>query len=121
MIGVGIDTVDIHRFRNVLERTPGLVERLFTDGEREYGNSHSDPAPPLAVRFAAKEATMKALGVGLGAFEFHDVEVVRESSGAPILKVGGLAAALAENQGVTSWKISLSHTCSVATAVVFAE
>jgi holo-[acyl-carrier protein] synthase len=121
MVGVGIDTVEVARFRDVLERTPKLLERLFTADERAYGEQHADPAPPLAVRFAAKEAAMKALGVGLGAFEFHDVEVIRSESGAPSLKVSGLAAVLAKDQGVQSWKVSLSHTCSIATAVVFAE
>jgi holo-[acyl-carrier protein] synthase len=121
MVGVGIDTVDVPRFREMIERRPGMLEKLFTEGEREYGLKHRDPAPSLAVRFAAKEATMKALGVGLGAFGFHDVEVVSLESGAPELKVTGAAKELADKAGVVSWKISLSHTCSVANAVVIAE
>ncbi|HVM01933.1 MAG TPA: holo-ACP synthase, partial [Acidimicrobiales bacterium] len=75
MIGIGIDAVEVGRFRRALARTPRMAERLFTDGERAYGARFADPAPRLAARFAAKEATMKALGVGIGAVGFHDVEV----------------------------------------------
>jgi holo-[acyl-carrier protein] synthase len=64
-----------------------MVTRLFTPGERTAGSGVAG----LAARFAAKEATMKALGVGLGAFRFHDVEVVRLESGAPELRVSGAA------------------------------
>lgn len=118
LIGVGLDAVEIGRFRDALTRTPSLEARLFTEGERAYGRAGQDPAPRLAVRFAAKEAAMKALGVGLGAFAFHDVEVVNDESGAPSLRVTGRAAALALEKGAASWQVSLSHTDSVAIAVV---
>ena len=121
MVGIGIDTVEVQRFREVLERQPGLLQKLFTAGEREYGESHVDSTQSLAVRFAAKEATMKAMGVGLGAFTFQDVEVVKEGSGAPRLQLYGAAAELAERLGVSSWRLSMTHTCSVATAMVIAE
>ncbi len=117
LIGVGLDAVEIGRFRDALVRTPALERRLFTDGERAYGRASRDPAPRLAARFAAKEATMKALGVGLGAFAFHDVEVVNEQGGAPQLRVTGRAAALAVGKGVGAWQVSLSHTDSVSLSV----
>jgi holo-[acyl-carrier protein] synthase len=120
MIGLGIDAVDIVRFRATLARRPALVRRLFTDGERSYAARLSDPAPSLAARFAAKEAVMKALGVGLGAFSFQDVEVVRAEGGRPSLSVTGAAAALATSQGVGQWHVSLTHTAALAEAVVAA-
>lgn len=120
MIGLGLDSVDIGRFRTVLARRPGLEARLFTAGERAYAARQADPAPSLAARFAAKEAAMKALGVGLGAFAFTDVEVVRAPGGQPSLRVLGGAAALAAQQGVGKWLVSLTHTSSVAEAVVAA-
>lgn len=120
MIGLGLDAVEIARFRRVLARSPGLVERLFTEGERAYSAGFADPAPRLAARFAAKEATMKALGVGLGAFGFHDVEVCNGPGGAPSLRLSGRAAALAEARGVTSLRMSITHTDVVAEAVVAA-
>ncbi len=97
-----------------------MARRLFTDGERAYGARHADPAPSLAARFAAKEAVMKALGVGLGAFPFSAVEVVSTPSGAPELVLQGAAAALADRRGVASWRLSLTHTSELAQAVVVA-
>lgn len=120
MIGIGIDAVEVDRFRSVLARRPTLAERVFTPGERSYVAGSADPVPRLAARFAAKEAVMKALGVGLGAFAFHDVEVVSEPSGAPSLRLTGRAAALASSRGVVDWRVSLAHTASSAHAVAVA-
>lgn len=121
MLGLGIDVVDLDRFRRALERTPRLAERIFTEGERATAASRRDPVPALAARFAAKEAVMKVLGVGLGAFELHDVEVVRLDSGQPTLHLTGKAAALAAEAGATRWHLSLSHSDLVATAVAAAD
>ncbi len=121
VIGIGTDVVDIDRFRRALERTPGMAARVFTEAERAYGLRQRDPTYRLAARFAAKEATMKALGVGLGAFAFHDVEVVRAPSGAPSLRLAGAAAELADRRGVQRWQVSLTHSDLVAVAVVIAE
>ena len=121
VIGIGLDAVEVDRFRRALRRTPRLADRLFSDGERAYAGLRTDPAERLAVRFAAKEAAMKALGVGLGAVDFRDVEVVRDDdSGAPSLRVTGRAAALAADRGIRSWRISLTHTALLAEAVVVA-
>lgn len=120
MIGLGIDAVDIDRFRAVLARRPGMESRVFTAGELEYASGLVDGAPSLAARFAAKEAVMKALGVGLGAFGWQDVEVVRLEGGQPTLVVSGTAAALASEQGIGKWRISLTHTDALAEAVVAA-
>ncbi|CAB4865612.1 unannotated protein [freshwater metagenome] len=121
MIGIGVDAVEIERFRRSLQRTPSMRERLFTDEELAYVAPQADPVPSLAVRFAAREAVMKALGVGLGAFGFHEVWVTRADSGAPALRVTGRAAELAVAAGVTRWHVSLTHTDVVAIAYVVAE
>lgn len=120
MIGIGTDLVDVDRFREVLARTPTIVDRLFTDGERTYAQSASDPAERLAVRFAAKEATLKALGLGLGAMNFADIEVVRHDDGHPELVLHRDAVAVARQNGVGRWLVTLSHTDHVAQAVVIA-
>lgn len=117
MIGIGIDAVDVGRFDAVLRRTPGVADRLFTVGEQRDAGGAPER---LAARFAAKEAAMKALGVGIGAIDFHDVEVVRAASGAPNLVVSGRAAALAGERRVSAWLVSLTHTDTVASAVVVA-
>jgi holo-[acyl-carrier protein] synthase len=121
VVGVGIDAVDLDRFRRVLGRRTHLADRLFTEGERAYARAASDPVPRLSTRFAAKEATMKALGVGLGAFRFAEVEVVRLDLEAPTLVLHGSALARARRAGVARWHLSLTHTGQVAMAVVIAE
>ena len=120
MVGIGIDAVELDRFRRVLARRPGVAGRLFTDDERAYAGRAHDGTHRLAGRFAAKEAVMKALGVGLGAFAFHDVEVVRAESGAPSLALRGRAASLAAARGVAGWRISITHTEQTAQAVAVA-
>jgi holo-[acyl-carrier protein] synthase len=119
--GLGADLVEIERFRVALQRRAKLSERLFTAGEQEYAYSHHDPVQRLAVRFGAKEAVMKALGAGLGAFAFREVEVVRDDdSGEPALVLHGAAATLADERGVRAWQVSLTHTDTTAMAVVLA-
>jgi len=120
VIGVGIDLVDVDRFRASLARTPTMRERMFTPAERAYAESAVDPTERYAARFAAKEAVMKALGVGLGAFGFHDVEVARDEGGRPSLLVAGPAEVLAVERGVRAWQVSLTHTATSAGAVVVA-
>ena len=120
VVGVGIDLVDVDRFRISLARTPSMAVRMFTDAERAYAEAANDPSERYAARFAAKEAVMKALGVGLGAFGFHDVEVLREESGRPSLGIYGPAERLARDRGVVRWQISLTHTTTSAGAVVVA-
>lgn len=119
-VGLGIDLVDVARFASVLLRRPSIAERLFTTGERSYAATLANPGPSLAVRFAAKEAVMKALGVGLGAFAFADLEVQREPSGEPRLVLTGRAAELASQRSVRTWLVSLTHTSTTAAAVVVA-
>ncbi len=119
--GVGIDAVDVDRLRHALERRPRLAERVFTDDERAYAMAAADPGPRLAARFAAKEAVAKALGVGIGAVAWRQVEVVHDERGAPGVVLAGEAAALAARRGVARWHLSLTHTETLALASVVAE
>ena len=120
MKGIGIDAVDVERFRQLLKRRPHMRARLFTQDELASLSGQVDEAASLAARFAVREATMKALGVGLGAFDFHDVSVHKDPSGAPFLKVSGRAEELARTSGVGAWHVSITHTDTVAMAVVAA-
>jgi len=121
LVGLGTDLVEVERFRRAMGRRARLTERLFSDAERAYAARQRDPAKPLAARFAAKEAVMKALGVGLGSFELRDVEVMRADDEAPpTLLLRGRAADLARERGVTGWMLSLTHTDATAMAVVIA-
>jgi holo-[acyl-carrier protein] synthase len=121
VVGLGVDVVDMDRFRTVLGRRPRIAERVFTEGERRYAFSKADPVPRLAARFAAKEATMKALGVGLGAFKFYDAEVVRAPSGEPSVKLAGAALELAARRGAATLRLTMTHSDLVAVAFVVAE
>ncbi len=121
VVGIGIDAVDLDRFRTVLDRRPRLARRLFTDGELAYAALAPDPLPRLATRFAAKEAVMKALGVGLWSFRLTDVEVARDGLEAPTVLLHDGAADLAVARGAARWHLSLTHTDTVALAVVVAD
>jgi len=121
VIGIGVDLVEVDRMRTALARTPTLAARLFTAGERTYAEQVGDPSERYAVRFAAKEAVMKALGVGLGAVDWHDVEVDRNAdTGEPSVALTGRAAMLAADRGVRGWKLTLTHTRSLAEAIAVA-
>ncbi len=121
MIGIGTDLVEVDRFRLALSRTPRLAERLFSDDERAYAARSHDPTQRLAARFAAKEAVMKAMGVGLWKFRLRDVEVVRAPSGAPSVRLHGRAAEMAAEKGVSRWHLTLTHTDRTAQAIAIAE
>ncbi|MEU9447356.1 holo-ACP synthase [Streptomyces sp. NPDC048277] len=120
IIGVGIDVAEIDRFKESLERTPGLAGRLFVERELFLPSGERRGVASLAVRFAAKEALAKALGAPPGLL-WTDAEVVVEDSGRPRLQVKGSVAACAAQLGVRSWHVSLSHDAGVASAVVIAE
>jgi holo-[acyl-carrier protein] synthase len=126
IVGVGVDAVDVERFRRLLDRRPRFAVRCFTEGERSDATTSADAAQSLAARFAAKEAVMKALGAGIGAFALTDVEVCRTDGGgatrnAPFVRLHGGAAELAGAQGAGAFHLSLTHTDAVAIAFVVAE
>jgi holo-[acyl-carrier protein] synthase len=123
---VGVDAVSVDRFRRVLERRPRFAARCFTEGERSDAGSSANRAQSLAARFAAKEAVMKALGTGIGAFALTDVEVRRTDGtdatrNAPYVVLTGTAAQLAGAHGAGRFHLSLTHTDDVAIAFVVAE
>jgi holo-[acyl-carrier protein] synthase len=123
IIGIGVDEVEVARMAAVLERTPTFRRRSFTDAEIAY----ADRVPGLAaerfaVRFAAKEAVLKAMGLGVGACRWRDIEVARDpDSQQPWIELHGTAADLARQRGIERWHLSLSHTAVRATAFVVAE
>jgi holo-[acyl-carrier protein] synthase len=126
IVGVGVDAVDVARFRKVLERRPNFATRSFSDAERADAAGSADVAQSLAARFAAKEAVMKALRTGIGGFALTDVEVCRAAGtgatrNAPYLRLHGTAAELAGAQGAGTFHLSLTHTDGVAIAFVVAE
>jgi holo-[acyl-carrier protein] synthase len=121
VVGLGTDLVEVERFRLAMQRRgEPFLERLFSDAEREYAGRQHDPAKSFGARFGAKEAVMKAMGVGLWKFKLRDIEVVRAKSGAPSVALHGRAAEMAGERGVVAWHLSLTHTDSIAMAVAIA-
>ena len=121
--GLGTDLARVARFRRFLdEDKQTLLERLFTAGERAYALTKADPAPYLAARFAAKEAGMKAFGLGWrDGLSWHDFEVVRDPLGRPDLELSGRAAELAAARGIKAVHLSYSHDGDYAVATVILE
>jgi holo-[acyl-carrier protein] synthase len=117
--GLGVDIVEIGRMRDALARHPRMKERIFSADERAYCDRRNRPEVHYALRFAAKEAVLKALGTGFAGMSFQDVEVVRDAGGRPSPRLRGRAAAVAEDLGVVEMHLSLSytHTTAVASAV----
>lgn len=109
--GIGIDVVDIDRFKTSLDRTPGLLVKLFTPAEQ------SKPINSLAARFAAKEALAKALNAGK-ALSWQEAEVINLESGKPTFLFRGDVADLVDGANV---QLSLSHDGGMATAMVIVE
>jgi holo-[acyl-carrier protein] synthase len=129
-LATGVDLLEIERLRGAIQRHGmRLLERLFTREELAclLGEGQADPqqalaqAASLAARFAAKEAVAKALGTGIGAVAWQEIEVLRGPSGEPQLHLHGAAQRLAQARGLESWSLSLSHTDTHALAFVVAQ
>jgi len=114
--GLGLDLVDIGRLERALDRRPRLAERLFTAAELDFAASRRRPARHLAVRFAAKEAAIKALGTPVAP---RQVEVWGGGNAPPRLVLHGQAAELATKRGL-ELQVALTHTDDTAAAVVLA-
>lgn len=116
---VGTDLVEIAKVRRVFEGQPDFLASVFTEEELTYSRARRSMYPHLAARFAAKEATLKALGTGLTAsLTWKDIEVTRELSGAPRIALHGAVAEIARSQGLLSSSLTLSHSVNFAIAVV---
>jgi holo-[acyl-carrier protein] synthase len=117
---LGIDLVEVERIRSAIGRWgPRFFERIFSEGEVRRGRTHPDAlAQHVAGLFAAKEAGMKALGTGWRGLNFRDIVVGREPSGKPRIHFEGRAGRRAEGLGVRQAEVSITHTGSMAAAVV---
>ena len=113
----GIDIVEINRLEEI---NPAIrarfINRVFTPAEQALTRGLT---PSLSGRFAAKEAVSKALGTGIGAVHWQDIEILRGPAGEPVLQLHGRAREVAAQLGLTEWSVSISHgrTHAVATAV----
>ena len=116
MLIAGVDIIEIHRIKRVFEQYGDrFLYRIYTEREIAYCRGR---APQLASRFAAKEATMKALGTGVRGIRWRDIEVVRGRGQAPRIELHGTAQARADRLGLTDIALSLSHSRKFAVASV---
>ena len=119
ILGHGIDIVETARIRSMVERHgQHFLDRVFTAGEQAYCNANPKRhVEHLAGRFAAKEAVLKVLGTGWrGGIAWTDIEVYKEISGQPKVRLTGECARVAEQIGICRWHLSISHIETHATA-----
>lgn len=122
MLAVGVDLIEVTRITALMTRYgERFLTRIFTERELRYCNGQ---AHQLAARFAAKEAVSKALGVGIQHSEgvgWREIEIVSDGRGKPSVLLAGKAQQRANELGLTTFAISLSHTRAQAIAMVVAE
>jgi holo-[acyl-carrier protein] synthase len=123
IVGLGVDMEEISRLREVIERHGKIfLERIFTPSEIAYCERHRDPVERYAARFAAKEATMKALGTGWSkGVRWRDIEVTRMPGGRPTIVLHGVAGKHAERMGAHHISLSITHSGNFALAEVILE
>jgi holo-[acyl-carrier protein] synthase len=123
ILGTGIDLLEVDRVRRELRRGGERFKRTaFTGGEIAYCDGKRYPARHFAARFAAKEAVLKALGMGgLDLSVFRQVEIRRDAAGRPGVRLTGRVGRYARERGVRSVALSLTHTRTMAAAAIVVE
>ncbi|WP_420438081.1 holo-ACP synthase [Candidatus Poriferisodalis sp.] len=117
--GVGVDVVCVSKMsRLVSEGGPAFLQRCWTS--HELAEAGDDPER-LATRWAAKEAVMKCLGVGISDLDPRDVEIVSQNSGAPSVVLRGSAAGRAQSLGISEFHVSATHESGWAAAIAVAS
>ncbi len=116
MLRTGIDIIEIARIKRlILYWKEKFIRRIYTEAELEVCTNR---IPPLATRFAAKEAVMKALGTGTRGVSWKEIEILSNAAGVPRVQLHGKACLWAQEQGIDDFCISLSHTKEYAIASV---
>lgn len=109
-MSIGVDVVDVERFRTLVRRTPGLEGRFFTSSERHYCRNQADPPVRFAGTFAAKEAVMKVLNLTPAPAWARRIEILRASDGSPVARVDGRRVV-----------VSVSHDGGIAVAAAMRD
>ena len=122
IVGLGLDVVDVARVASILERSAESFLRRILHPEEDAARARTAEGPAyISGQFAAKEAVMKALGTGMAGAAFGEIAVLRGDSGAPRLELHGATADRAQELGITSWHVSITHSRTTAAAVAIAE
>jgi len=124
VIGVGVDIVEVERIERAITRWgEAFIRRIYTAREVERSAAPIVVGPRMAARFAAKEAVMKALGVGWRDLSWREIEIANDAQGRPVVHLHGAARRIADQRGVTEVLLGISHTHlhAVANAVAIGE
>ena len=124
VVGIGVDIIEVVRLEGAISRHGArFINRIYSTREVAYCDQSGRKAERYATRFAAKEAARKAIGAAtpVTALDWHDVEIISSTEGAPQLEFHGRAAELIKRLGVTRAHVSLSHTAELAIAYVVLE
>jgi holo-[acyl-carrier protein] synthase len=123
IVGLGLDIAEVDRIEAAIGRHGApFLERLYTPSEVAYCESHKDKFERYAARFAAKEATMKALGTGWSrGVRWRDIEIAREPGDKPTIRLAGVSQQIAQRMGVKSISLSITHSGNLALAQVIFE
>ena len=122
VFGIGTDIIEVSRMEKQLSKNNALRDKLFTPTEQAYSEERITIYQHYAARFAAKEAFFKALGTGYRfGMAFHEIEVINDELGKPVIHVSGNVKTYLEKQGVQSIHLSISHVKEMASAFVVLE
>ena len=122
IIGTGIDIIEVERIAFRVGRDNGFKEFVFSKDEMSYCDAKASPFEHYAVRFAAKEAFLKAVGKGWDSgLQWNEIEIVNETNGRPVLRITGATEKTLAPMGIRIIHVSLSHLKSMATAIVILE
>jgi holo-[acyl-carrier protein] synthase len=122
IIGTGIDIIEVSRVGEKIDKESGFKTKVFSSHEIEFCDAKKDRAQNYAARFAAKEAFLKATGLGLAAgYDLHEIEIINNALGKPELRLIGNFQKLALKNDWNKIHLSLSHVQAMACAVVIIE
>ena len=125
IIAHGIDLVDRPRIKQMVQKHGDrFLNRVYTQKEQQYAESHRDKIEKLAGRFAAKEAVLKLMGTGwIGKIAWTDIEVINNSAGQPEVTITGEVKRIAKKLGINQISVSITHTANfaIASAIALAD
>ncbi len=122
ILGIGTDLFEVSRMKKAMEKDPLFIESVFTKSEIQYCEPRKRKEQNYAARYAAKEAFMKALGTGWrGGMKFTEINVINDDLGKPEIFLTGKAKEIADNLGVKTIHLSMSHIKDIVNAFVIIE
>ena len=122
ILGLGTDLFEVSRMKKAMEKDPSFIESVFTKGEIQYCEPRKRKEQNFAARYAAKEAFMKALGTGWrNGIKFTDINIINNDLGKPEIFLIGKAKEIADNLGVKTIHLSMSHIKDIVNAFVIIE